>query len=44
MYHLGASSAAASDSLQIGRQRFIDRSLHLDFQVLQRSKMVDFLG
>ena len=33
MYHLGVSSTAAGDSFQIGRPRFLDRGLHLDFEV-----------
>ena len=33
---------AACDSLQIGRLQVLNRGLHLDFQVLEWSKLVEF--
>ena len=37
---LSVSSTAAWASLQIDRPRFLGRGLHLDFEVLQWSKLV----
>ena len=34
----------AGDSLQIGRPRFLNRGLQLDFEVLQWSKLVEIWG
>ena len=34
----------ACDSRQIGRPRFLDRGLHLDFEALEWSKLVEIWG
>ena len=41
VHQLSVSSTAACDSLQIGRPRFLDRSLHRAFEVIEWSKLVE---
>ena len=44
MIQLSVSSTAACDSLQIGRPPFLNRAPHLDFGVIEWSKMIDIWG
>ena len=44
MYQLSVSSTAACVSLEIGHTRVLNAGLHLDFRVMQCSKLVEIWG
>ena len=44
MHQRSILPTAACESLQIGSPRFLNRGLHLDFEVLQLSKLVEIWG